>query len=251
MARKVHIGARIEPDLYSAITQEAIKKGVTLSEEVSRLLNNGLSNNDYARPSSLHFLYGYFPTSWVQELFFSISEEYEEWSGEPSVQEFCSELADRTEALVEEGVDTEDRLRTMPRLPKDLEEALEELLYDLTKEADDLTDRKSFFLQWANLLREASGDANEEAEDEEGAHELILQFEAEDMAQIRKFLVRKGLDADEELYTALSQYMYKLLGKALVREAGPLLLAWNGEEEMAKVGERLQKAGFWKPDVGL
>jgi hypothetical protein len=242
MSRKVHIGARIEPHLHAAISQEAQENGITLSEEVSRLLSIGLSDaesipdRDTERSNAFSFMYRYFPSSWVEELFYSISEEYEDWPASPLSEEFFPELAARAETMAEEGFEKTDGTLSFPTLPDELNDDLEEIMYDLTNYSKEITDREAFLLRWADLLRRAWGD-----ESEEENYELLLQFEEEDIAQIRKLLVQKGLEEDEALDAALSRYIYQLLGKALVREAGPLLLAWNGEEEMAKAGERLQR----------
>ncbi|TXB60625.1 hypothetical protein [Phaeodactylibacter luteus] len=247
MSRKVHIGARIEPDLHAAISQEAQENGTTLSEEVSRLLSNGLSagdtipSQDEESDNVSYFLYDYFPGSWVEELFYGISQEYEDWRpAYPLSEAFFPELAVRVEAMTEEEFERTGGLLAMPDLPEDLKDDLEELLYELTNYSEEITDREAFLFQWAELLREASSAEPEEEE----TYELLLQFEEAAIVQIRKLLVKKGLEKDEELDTALSRYIYQLLGKALVREAGPYLLAWNGEEEMARVGEQLQKTGY-------
>ena len=109
MSRKVHIGARIEPHLHAAISQEAQENGITLSEEVSRLLSIGLSDaesipdRDTEQSNAFSFMYRYFPSSWVEELFYSISQEYEDWPASPLPEEFFPELAARAETMVEEG----------------------------------------------------------------------------------------------------------------------------------------------------
>ena len=196
------------------------------------------SGRDSRQNNELSFMYSYFPSSWVEELFYSISQEYEDWPTSPLPEEFFPELAARAETMAEEGFEKTDGVLAFPTLPDELNDALEEVLYDLSSYSEELSDREAFLLQWAELLREASGG---ESEEDGETYELLLQFEEEDIAQIQKLLVRKGLEEDEDLDAALSRYIYQLLGKALVREAGPYLLAWNGEEEMARVGERLQR----------
>ncbi|MGH1433097.1 MAG: hypothetical protein ACRBG0_01420 [Lewinella sp.] len=244
MSSKVHIGARIEPELHEAITGSAQEKGITLSEEVNRLLNQGLVRRDRSDlppavgEQELTILHPHFPKAWVQELLYIVNDEYEAWEGTPSVEEFIEDLAERVEERAGEEAEENEQSERLIDLPEEFVEALEQTWNDLIQLADEIDDREVFLLQWASLLEEAIA----EDDDTTSEQEVVLRFDDATRDQLRELLsARNRKQGGQNDDTALTQLICQLLGEALQEGAGPLFFGGYEREEMGRVGEEMLK----------
>jgi|GEM_PF-2976102 type II secretory ATPase GspE/PulE/Tfp pilus assembly ATPase PilB-like protein len=243
MSSKVHIGARIEPELHEAITGSAQEKGITLSEEVNRLLNQGLVGRERSdlplalEEQELTILHPHFPEVWIQELLYMVNDEYEAWDGIPSVEEFIEDLAERVEESVEQEAEENYPSARLSDLPEEFVEVLEQTWNGLIQLADEIDDREVFLLQWASLLEEAIA----EDDDTTSEQEIVLRFDEATRDQLRELLsVRNRKQGGQNDDAALTQLIYQLLGEALQQGAGPLFFGGYEREEMGRVGEILK-----------
>lgn len=237
MSSKMHIGARIEPELHEAITASAQEKGTSISEEVNTLLSRGLNLvDDENEDRGQSPLYAYFPKAWVQELFYLIQSEYEAWEDEPEVEEYLEGLAELSLKHAAKTANPNQRLMAIPDLPVALRTAVDEKLNELLDLAEELVEREIFLQQWAHSLE---GKYADPVDDD---YELRLYFDEETMVQIRELLVRRNREpGEQDVHKALSRLVYQLLGEALLEEAEPLFFGGYEREEMAKVGEALKE----------
>ena len=126
-------------------------------------------------------------------------------------------------------------MKALPDLPRSLQGIIEEKLDELVALDDHLKDREIFLQQWGNSLEDLY------AEDADEGYELHLYFEEETMEQVRELLaIKYPQKEDSDIDAELPNYIYQLLGEALLEAAEPLFFGGYEREEMAKVGETLK-----------
>ena len=265
MATKVHIGARIEPELRQNIEEAAERNGLTISEQVSSMLNqkesSGLTreairqivqeeiSKNRRTPTEVGEEYvdlameTILPTRLRQEVLAMIEDtRYRSQLDENDplfIPGFLNELADEAEDYASSPPHRIRKLDEVPPLDEALIWKIDDVIEEVLDEMEEDYPRESFLTTFADYLRAAADLQYFEA------REIRLSFSKEEWEQLDLMLELLNKNHSEsKQFAGLEAYLKWKLGRALKDQANEKLFGGYEYPRMAELGKTLQIMGM-------
>jgi hypothetical protein len=264
MTKKVHIGARIAPELRQTIEEEAERNGLTISEQVSTMLNqeesSGLTREAIRQivqeemsktrrpPAEVGEEYAdlametILPAQLRREVLAMIEDtRYRSQLDEKDpffIPNFLNELADEAEDYASAPPHRIRKLDEVPQLDEVLIWKIDDVIEEVLDEMEEDYPRESFLSTFADYLREAAELQYFEA------REIRLSFSKEEWEQLDLMLslLNKNRSANKQ-FADLEAFVKWKLGRALKDQANEKLFGGYEYPRMAELGKTLQIIG--------
>lgn len=264
MATKVHIGARIEPELRQIIEEEADRNGLTISEQVSSMLAreevNGLTDEEVRQivQEELSQIQAEQPeeTDEFEELAMDtmlpkrLRQEVLAMIGDVRYQseltednllflpKFLNKLADEVDDASAGPPDRMLEPLEDPQLEEKTLWKVDDIIEEVINEMEEDYSRQSFLTTFAEFLREAA----EQHYMEERAIQMSFSKEEWEQLDLMLELLNKNR-SESKRFPDLETFFKWKLGKALKEQADEKLFGGYEYPEMAEFGKTLQIMG--------
>jgi hypothetical protein len=265
MTRKVHIGARIEPELRQTIEEAAERNGLTISEQVSsmlaqeegigltteevrRIVREEISQKRVGQQSATETevvalaMESTLPKHLRQEVLAMIEDALYR-SDLPAdnplfLPHFLNLLADEANDYADAPPHRMRKLQEIPQLEEKVLWKIDDVIEEVLDEMEEDYPRESFLTTFADYLREAADLQYFEA------REIRLSFSKEEWEQLDLMLslLNKNRSAGKQ-FPDLQAFVKWKLGRALKDQANERLFGGYEYPKMAELGKTLQIMG--------
>lgn len=258
MANKVHIGARIQPELRQFIEEEADRNGITISEQIAAMLTGdastgltseavrvivreelGQHDDDTSARQEDQAMNKALPNNLRHEIAMMMDDAHYlvlyDQEDPLFLPDFLLRLAEEAEDYAESAPQRIRETMDMPDLEKDLIEEVNQTIERVLENIERPFSRNKFLTTFAEYLRNTADLYYTEV------REVQLSFSSEEWEQLDQFLDRINRNRSEkEKFPNLETYLKWILGKSLKDQAGERLFGGYERPEMAELGKTLQ-----------